>query len=157
MKIKVNFWGRFPVKSRKFVQRTMLSRVVSIKGYVSYEKSIEEQLKSNLLLLITGYTSRSEGEVTGKIYEYFGAKKPILALTCKDSLAGEIIGKTNTGKVVLGNDVKEIAQAILKFYQEFYENGGEISYRPNIEEVEKYNYKNIIQELNLVLNNLCAE
>ena len=64
----------------------------------------------------------------------------------------EIIKKTNTGKVVLAGNKKEIAQTIQRYYDDFYGSG--ISYNPNNEEIQEYNYQSIAKKLNFLLEKL---
>ena len=55
--------------------------VVEITGYVSHQQSIGYVLGADILLLMIAPDPGSEGVLTGKVFEYLAAARPILALT----------------------------------------------------------------------------
>jgi glycosyltransferase involved in cell wall biosynthesis len=55
-----------------------LDRVVTIDGVVPYQQSLREMMRSDILLLLDS-AGRLAG-VPAKVYEYIGARRPILAL-----------------------------------------------------------------------------
>jgi glycosyltransferase involved in cell wall biosynthesis len=72
-------------------------------------EALEYQVSADVLLLLAGDGIRSM--VSTKLYEYFGARKPILALT-RGSEAQRLIEETRTGICVNPTDVNEIAAAL---------------------------------------------
>jgi glycosyltransferase involved in cell wall biosynthesis len=66
------------------------------------------QRSADALLLLT---SRSSSEATGKLFEYLGASRPILALA-ENNEAARIVRQTNTGLTVPPDDVDAIATAL---------------------------------------------
>ncbi|HEY0090700.1 MAG TPA: hypothetical protein VGB37_17755 [Candidatus Lokiarchaeia archaeon] len=152
-KIRIRFFTKVPDKIKKeLAKNNNLKKVVIINDWVSHKESLKYQSESDLLLLLGGILEEHKKIDTGKIYEYLIAKKPILALDFEDSHSGKIIKKTNTGKVVLVGNKKEIAQTIQRYYDDFYGSG--ISYNPNNEEIQKYNYQSIAKKLNFLLEKL---
>ena len=133
--VEIKFIGSFPIKSKLLMQNLKLESAVKIIGQVSHQKSLEAQLNSDLLLSMT-----PRREITGKIFEYIKAGRPIFALIQSGSYAGEIVKKTNTGKVVMSDDINGIKNALEYFYDQFNKNG-EIEYSPNLKEVDNFNWK----------------
>ncbi len=150
-KIDIQFYGGFPNKSRELVKIRPISQIVSVNGYIKLEESLRIQQESDFLLLFTGYQKGHEWETTAKIFEYLNSGKPILAMTCENSHAKEIIESTNTGKWVVGNSVDDIADAVLNYYNEFHSNHGYLNYSPNYEQIRKYDYSNLVSKLDRIM------
>ena len=99
-----------------------LENVVEITGHVPHRKSIEFQLESDLLLLMISPCPGSKSTLTGKLFEYIGARRPILALV-PDGEAKDLIVKERLGVAVRSKDIDGIENAIFKFYEEWTLNG----------------------------------
>lgn len=149
-KIKINFFGDFPRRSQRLVQETILSSVTSLHKYVSHEESLRQQRLNNLLLLLID-PQGPKWVITSKVFEYLVSSRPILALTCEGAEVEMIINETNTGKVILGNKVDDIADAILDYYKKFYKNRGKLDYSPRFEEIKKYDYRFLTKKIDKIL------
>jgi len=154
-KIKVIFAGPTDKQTENIVKELELENVVKIIGYVPHRKSLELMVNSDILLLIMGAEevfNEKMGSITipGKIFEYLGAKKPILALA-PQGVAADLIKSTNTGIVVLPTDINSIKQAILKLFQEWRRR----SLRIISCDVSKYDRKVLTKKLAKVFQSLC--
>jgi glycosyltransferase involved in cell wall biosynthesis len=69
--------------------RRGLAADVLVRGQLPYQEALQEMAKSDLLVLLNG-PGRRVG-VPAKLYEYFGAGRPILALTEPDGDTAEIL------------------------------------------------------------------
>ena len=65
-----------------------------------------------LLLLIPEAGGRGKGVLSGKVFEYLAAERPILALVPPDGAAAELIRESGAGVVVAPEDVDGIASAL---------------------------------------------
>ncbi|HYE78265.1 MAG TPA: hypothetical protein VEI97_09780, partial [bacterium] len=74
-------------------------------GFVEHRTALEYQLGADLLLLLT------EGMLTGKVYEYLRAGRPILAIGESPDLA-ELLQRHGAGQVFPRDDVEGIANFI---------------------------------------------
>lgn len=72
------------------------------------KKIIPIQRESDILLLVTG---DDPSGMTGKLFEYLFAKKPILNLG-GNNVAAKIINETDSGKTIHPEEVKEVHQFI---------------------------------------------
>ena len=79
-------------------------------------------MKSQTLLLPLNDVPNIDGVIPGKMYEYFGAKRPIICIGKIDGDAAEIIKETNTGIVVGFSNAEKLKQEILRMYHD-YKNG----------------------------------
>lgn len=99
---------------RKFDSKT----IVKI-SYVSHEEVKEYQRKSQVLLLAVNNVASAKGVITGKIFEYLQAKRPILAIGPRDGDLAEILNETNSGTIVGFQEKEELKAEILKLYSQF--------------------------------------
>ncbi len=84
--------------------------VVFLKKSISYQHALKEMLTANALLIFQA--ANCNNQIPAKMYEYFRANKPILALTDKDSSTAKLMFKENTGYVVQIDNVTEIESGI---------------------------------------------
>ncbi len=102
------------------------SNNVQVIDYVTHDKVVEFQQKSQVLLLIVNNVPNAKGIITGKIFEYLMAKRPILAIAPIDGDLAEIIKETNSGLVVDFEDKNTLKMAILDLYATFKQGKLEI-------------------------------
>ena len=109
------------------------------------------QIETDLLLLFTvpDIGVGASDVMTGKVFEYFGAKRPIFALVPNGPLKN-LIEEGNFGIVVPPNDSHAIADGFEAIYQE-WKNNGKLSYSPNDTVRERYTIKNLTQQLASVI------
>ena len=86
---------------------------------MTHDKVVEFQQKSLVLLLIVNNVPSAKGILTGKIFEYLMAKRPILAIAPSNGDVSEIINETNSGVVIDFGDKVALKKAILEFYAKF--------------------------------------
>jgi glycosyltransferase involved in cell wall biosynthesis len=116
--IRMYFVGDFGKNNEALVKEMGLDNVVELKGHVSHDKCLQYQTEADLLLLIIYTCEWSKSVLTGKLFEYIGARKPILALV-PDGEAKNIIVKENLGITVDPKDIEGIKNAIFKFYNDW--------------------------------------
>jgi glycosyltransferase involved in cell wall biosynthesis len=104
--------------------------VVRYGGIVDRPTVLSLQRAASTLVLLT---STNTGEATGKLFEYLGSGRPIIAVA-GDNEAARIIGETGTGVSVPPGDVEAIAAQIRRAID------GELasSYAPH--SLERYSY-----------------
>jgi glycosyltransferase involved in cell wall biosynthesis len=113
--IRVRFVGNFGENNRYLIKSFSLENIVELTGCVSHDKCVEYQMEADLLLLIICPCEGSKSILTGKLFEYIGARKTILALA-PDGEAKDLIVKENLGISVEPKDIEGIKNAIFKFY-----------------------------------------
>lgn len=126
--IKINFVG----VTKPTAVDDLLKEKVHFFDKVSNKESIDYMRKSDTLLLIHP-TSELKGIYTGKLFEYIGAVRPILALVDPEDVAADLIKKGNFGFVTDNNDIEGIKKCILECY-DLWKNGGK--FNPDIELVK---------------------
>ena len=70
-----------------------------------------------LLLLIPESGGRGRAVLTGKIFEYLAAERPILAAVPPDGAAAKLVRDTGAGVVVPSEDVDALREALLDLHR----------------------------------------
>jgi hypothetical protein len=89
---------------------------VDIYDAVSYGESVDRQMNADILLLLQWNDPKEQGNVPGKVFEYLGARRPILGLGLEDGVPARIIAEREAGVVV--NDPARIAEHLQKWQAE---------------------------------------
>ena len=122
--VVVRFAGDFRAEDRTYVEELGIGDRVELLGYVSRRRSLELQRDSDvLLLLIPDSGGRGRGVVTGKIYEYLAAERPILAAVPPDGAAAQLVRDTGAGIVVPSDDVEALREALVDLHRHWRDGG----------------------------------
>jgi glycosyltransferase involved in cell wall biosynthesis len=79
-KIELRFIGLFPDEKTGLISKYDLEDVVTRTGYKNHEETVAELKKADLLWMIVGHQPGGYMISTGKLFEYMGSGRPILAL-----------------------------------------------------------------------------
>ena len=116
--VVVRFAGDFRDADREYSDALGLGARVELLGDVSRRRSLELQRDSEaLLLLIPESGGRGLGVLTGKIFEYLAAERPILAAVPPDGAAARLVLDTGAGIVVPPDDVDAQREALLDLHR----------------------------------------
>ncbi|MFL5958783.1 MAG: glycosyltransferase family 4 protein [Gaiellaceae bacterium] len=120
--VVVRFAGAFRAVDREYAEALGLGDRIELLGDVSRRRSLELQRDSEaLLLLIPESGGRGRGVLTGKIYEYLAAERPILAAVPPDGAAARLVRDTGAGVVVPSDDVEALREALLDLHRRWRE------------------------------------
>lgn len=144
-KIKANFLGLMRPGHERMIKKYKLTEIVECSGYLSHTEAIAELKKSDILWLMLDDTVRSPG----KLYEYFGAEKPILACL-PDGAMKKLALDTKASIVTEPKDVKAIKSAIARFYELWQNN---ILPTPDLDYVHSFDRKLLTKQLSRELSN----
>jgi glycosyltransferase involved in cell wall biosynthesis len=107
------FVGGFPAADRDWAERAGLGDRLELVPYVPRRESLALQRDSDaLLLLIPDAGGRGKGVLSGKVFEYLAAERPILAAVPPDGAAAELVRETGAGVVAAPDDVPALAAAL---------------------------------------------
>src|SRR6266536_2665740 len=111
--VLVRFVGDFRPGDREFLDGLDLGNRVELIDYVPRRRSLELQRDSDaLLLLIPEAAGRGRGVLSGKVFEYLAAERPVLAVVPPDGAAAELIEETGAGVVAAPDDVAALRGAL---------------------------------------------
>lgn len=148
--LEIKFIGQVaPVAIAELTECGLLEKLNSVNN-LPHNKVVEELMRSQLLLLPLNDTPNIDGVVPGKLYEYIGAKRPIVCIGKTTGDAAKIIQETSSGKISGFEDV-ETLKTTLKDYYDLYKTK---SLHVNSKDYEKYSRKllagQIAEELNKI-------
>jgi glycosyltransferase involved in cell wall biosynthesis len=107
------FVGDFRPADREWAEGLGLGDRLELISYVPRRRSLELQRDSEaLLLLIPEAGGRGRGVLSGKVFEYLAADRPILAAVPPDGAAARLIRETGAGIVVAPDDVAGLREAL---------------------------------------------
>ena len=111
--IVARFLGDFRSTDRDWAEAQSLGDRLELIPYAPRRRSLELQRDSEaLLLLIPDAGGRGKGVLSGKVFEYLAAERPILAVVPPDGAAAELIRSANAGVVVAPDDVDGMSAAL---------------------------------------------
>ena len=119
---QLNFVGFVSDHVLECIRKYKLNTHTKNRGYVSHEKAIGYQKKSQILLLIEIDSEETKCIVPGKLFEYMNSNRPIISIGPNDSDVKKIIKETNTGQYFNYNDYESLKKTILDYYKAFQNN-----------------------------------
>ena len=148
---QVNIVGKIAPEVEQSIADSKLKNVEYI-GYVSHDKVKSYQNNTQVLLLAVNNVKSAKGIITGKIFEYLQAKRPILAIGPIDGDLAKIINDTNSGKIVDFEDVETLRDEILNLYRE-YKDG---SLSVESKNIEQYHRKKLTERLSEIIKEVVS-
>ncbi|WP_237275038.1 glycosyltransferase family 4 protein [Tenacibaculum ovolyticum] len=116
-------------------------------NYVPHKEVQQYQRNSQVLLLAVNNVPSAKGIITGKIFEYLQAKRPILAIGPEDGDLAVILKNTNSGTIVDFNDKETIKRTVLSLYKSYKKNTLQVSSK----DIEQYHRKELTKQLSVIL------
>jgi glycosyltransferase involved in cell wall biosynthesis len=118
-KMKLRFVGRFGAEIHEMLDRPIIKPMVEKIEYVPHSLAVELLLDSNALLLIVDEVPTVAEIVPGKVYEYLGAMRPIIAIAPPHGAIGDLLRETGSGEAVAGADIAGQARLIKQVYDDW--------------------------------------
>jgi glycosyltransferase involved in cell wall biosynthesis len=114
------FVGDFRTADREWADGLALGDRLELHPYLPRRRALELQRDSEaLLLLIPDAGGRGRGVLSGKVYEYLAAERPILAVVPADGAAAALLRETGAGIVVAPDDVRGMREALQQLDRRF--------------------------------------
>jgi hypothetical protein len=148
--LKLNFIGDISEEVKVEILANKLDKNTDFVGYVSHQEAIAYQNKSQVLLLLIPNVKNNEGILTGKLFEYLKAKRPILAIGPEKGDLATILQETNSGVIVNFDAEEKLKLEIVALYQKYKEDKLTV----NFSNIEKYHRKELTKKLAFILKSL---
>ena len=147
--MKIRLIGQIDNSVIESIKRHNIENYVEIIPYIPHNQVIEEQQKSDVLLLFVNNTPNAKGILTGKLFEYIASDRPILSIGPENGDSARILNETQSGVTVDFNDKEKMKSVIRDFVKKYNDN--QLITRHN-EMVEKYSRRNLTKDFVKLLN-----
>ncbi len=118
------FVGDFRSADREWAESLGLGDRLELVEYAPRAEALRLQRDSEaLLLLVPDAGGRGKGVLSGKVFEYLAAGRPILAAVPPDGAAAALIEETGAGVVVAPDDVEGLRAALEGLHDRFLDGG----------------------------------
>ncbi len=131
--LRFRFIGSHPREFREMVEQEGITDKFTFQKSIPHSEIIAEMINAGILLLLIPKVPQNEGILTGKLFEYIGAKSPILAIGPENGDVEGIITETNSGLYYSYENSKNISKLdIENLYKVKTNNKSEEFSRKNI-------------------------
>jgi glycosyltransferase involved in cell wall biosynthesis len=118
--VVARFVGDFRAADREWAEKLGLEDRLELLPFTTRRRALELQRDSEaLLLLIPEAGGRGRGVLSGKVFEYLAAERPILAAVPPDGAAAELLRESGAGVVVAPDDVEAMRVALAELESRF--------------------------------------
>jgi len=133
--IKFNFAGKSCPEFTEAIEENQLTSFIDEKGFLPHHESTKILQTADILLLVVDDVPNNKGFLTGKIFEYLGAKKPIFAIGPIDGNANDILNETRSGEMIDYNDREGAYELLKNMYRKW--NDGSLDYEFNVDQYSR--------------------
>jgi hypothetical protein len=144
-KMKLRFVGRFGTEIHEMLDRRIIKPMVEKIEYVPHSRAVELLLDSNALLLIVDEVPTVAEIVPGKVYEYLGAMRPIIAIAPPHGAIGDLLRETGSGEAIAASDLAGLARLIKQVYDDWSNSASSLAMRT--EDIMQYERREATRKL----------
>ncbi|MBI2619656.1 MAG: glycosyltransferase family 4 protein [Ignavibacteriales bacterium] len=113
-RFELNFAGNMRREDQSLASKLGLQNAVNFLGYLEHRVCVKHLLEADLLWLVL----ENDFQSPGKLYEYLGARKPVLA-SVPEGYLRQLIVESQAGVCVEPGDVKGHEEALVELLKQF--------------------------------------
>jgi glycosyltransferase involved in cell wall biosynthesis len=152
--LAINFYGPIEPWLPVLVNKYDLKGVVNLLGTVSRREALQKQRESQLLFLPVWSDPQETGQHSGKLFEYLGSGRPILAVGGTRSVVTELLEDTESGRHLTTKE--QLRSYLIQAYGEF-QLQGQVRYEARPAAVAKYTQREMARRLAELLDSTAVE
>lgn len=141
--VEIQFQGGLDQSHWKTINRLGLTSVVTDFGYVEHQNAVQNLVNADLLFLTLGERDYVEAVTPGKVFEYMGSLKPIIAFI-PDGVTRDLLSEYGAAKCVGIKDKEKGANAIEQLFELWKQNELPSGDRGFVEQFERFNTAKIL-------------
>jgi len=146
--IELHFVGYLRKENQKLIRKLNLQSSVKDHGYVNHLESISKLKSADVLWFMVGKRKNIEAILPGKVYEYIGSKKPIIACV-PDGAAKMATNEYKASFITEPDNIDQIKNTIAHVYKLYKEGKLPV---PDDKFVEGFRRDLLTEQLALQLN-----
>lgn len=151
--LKIQLIGPVDFSVRASVENADLQSYTDFVEFIPHNEAVKRQQEAQINLLVINNSPNSRTIIPGKLYEYLGSGRPLLAVGPKDSDSAKVIELTKGGVVHEYDDVEGLKQRILDYFR-LYEEG---KLNGNAEGTQQFTRRHLASEFAKVLDSIVGE
>jgi glycosyltransferase involved in cell wall biosynthesis len=148
-RVRVRFYGPPEPWLPDLIARYGLQAVVELNNVVGRKEALQREMESQILLLLGWSDPKETGQHSGKLFEYLGAGRPILAVGGNRGVLTEVLEETRAGVHALSKT--QLRESILAMYRDF-KDSGQVRYHAVPGAVEQYSHRQMARKFADVLD-----
>ena len=141
--IELHFIGFLRNENRKLIRKLDLQDFVKEFGYLDHKDALTKIISSDVLWVMVGRGKNADTVSTGKVFEYLGTRKPILACV-PEGAAKTAMEEYGASFITPPDDVNAIKNTIKNIYELYVDNKLPV---PNEEFIEKHRRDYLTEQL----------
>ncbi|MDF1612476.1 glycosyltransferase [Stygiobacter electus] len=141
--IELEFIGHLRKENKNLINELGLNSYVIEYGYLEHDEVIKRLNGSDVLWMMIGNIKNAETISTSKLFEYFGARKPILGCV-PEGAAKQALKEYGASFITNPDYIDEIKNAIKEIYNLYVNNNLPVA---NEEFIEKHNREKLTEQL----------
>lgn len=145
-KMHLRFVGRSGPEIDAMLATPDLSPMIEKIAYVAHTEAVRLVSESDALLLIVDETETTKHIVPGKVYEYLGAMRPLIALAPPEGAIGDLLRETSGGEIVRQSDIERIAHIVSSMYRRWL-RGENLGASMNADAIKRYERREATRKL----------
>lgn len=151
-KIEFCFIGHVTEENRKIIKEYGIASNVVLTGYLNHIDCVRYIMSSDVLFLLISRGENEDAAVPGKVGEYIGSRKPIIACI-PEGVTKKFLENHGAVKFIPEENPSDIVDAVIDYY-ELYKKG-ELP-KPDEKTVEQFDRKKMTEELATEFNYLLS-
>lgn len=133
--VRVKLAGRATDEVKKAIQESPWCDCIELLGFVSHQQVRELIVSAHVNLLMIEQVRTAAWLFTGKVFEYIGARRPILMLGPDPSPLADLLRDTGLGSICSYESPEETGKTLECLFQEEKQNLP----NPNEEQIQRFN------------------
>lgn len=148
--LEINLIGKIDHSAIETINAIGLGRILNYRSYIPHDEAIIAQRKSQVLLLLLLNQPNTDSILTGKLFEYLAAKRPIIGIGSTTGDAAKLLDETQAGVMIAFDDKTRMKNHIATLYAKFKE--GKLT--ADTASITNYSRKELTNRLSDLLNKL---
>lgn len=149
--VRVRLVGPYAPEVDRAVRSMGLGDIVESGEYLAHPDAVRSLVESDLLLLVLDSPGHSRTSLTGKLFEYIAAAKPVLAVIYEGETA-DLITRERIGTVVSPGRPEDVAAALGVFYRRYREEKPAVARSPDL--LARFDRRRLTEKLAGVLDDV---
>lgn len=147
--VRIEFYGTSPAYVLERAERERVADVVSLSPRIAHAETLDKQVNADVLLLLEWTDPSFKGFFSGKVFEYLGARRPILAIGPRGGVIDQLLQETRAG--VMATSAEDVRRALTELLRSADVHGSP-RYEGDATAVRRYTRREQARALAAVLN-----